>query len=190
MYLALKSEVPCIGLGKSPSTSQPPKKRFFIDCFIQTKTNPLCRITWRWFRRICSIQIYCIPCLSTTALSSPPTVCINISISGTSEMDWQTYRHYDKLIQEPTSSKKPIRTRYLGQVTGYQPIRDQYFLVSVFAIIPRLVQTHDIAFAELSFPKLLLVLVLYLVVLQLTHILWSGVTLHSSHVRFTCCWAW
>ena len=129
MYLALKSEVPCIGLGKSPSTSQPPKKRFFIDCFIQTKTNPLCRITWRWFRRICSIQIYCIPCLSTTALSSPPTVCINISISGTSEMDWQTYRHYDKLIQEPTSSKKPIRTRYLGQVTGYQPIRDQYFLI-------------------------------------------------------------
>ena len=29
--------------------------------------------------------------------------------------------------QEPTeSSKQPIRTRYLGHVTGYQPIRDQY----------------------------------------------------------------
>ena len=29
------------------------------------------------------------------------------------------------LIQEPTkSSKQPIRTRYLGHVTGYQPIRD------------------------------------------------------------------
>eukprot|EP00116_Pleurobrachia_bachei_P012760 sb/3473022/ len=25
--------------------------------------------------------------------------------------------------------KQPIRTRYLGHVTGYQPIRDQYFLV-------------------------------------------------------------
>ena len=25
------------------------------------------------------------------------------------------------------TSKQPIRTRYLGHVTGYQPIRDQYF---------------------------------------------------------------
>ena len=32
--------------------------------------------------------------------------------------------------QEPTeSSKKPIRTSYLGQVTVYQPIRDQYFMI-------------------------------------------------------------
>eukprot|EP00116_Pleurobrachia_bachei_P012258 sb/3472520/ len=32
--------------------------------------------------------------------------------------------------QEPIdTSKQPIRTRYLGHVTGYQPIRDQYFLV-------------------------------------------------------------
>eukprot|EP00116_Pleurobrachia_bachei_P004072 sb/3464334/ len=32
--------------------------------------------------------------------------------------------------QEPTdTSKQPIRTRYLGQVTGYQPIRDQYVLI-------------------------------------------------------------
>ncbi len=32
--------------------------------------------------------------------------------------------------QEPTeTSKQPIRTRYLGHVTGYQPIRDQYFLI-------------------------------------------------------------
>eukprot|EP00116_Pleurobrachia_bachei_P014629 sb/3474891/ len=31
------------------------------------------------------------------------------------------------LIHEPTdTSKQPIRTRYLGHVTGYQPIRDQY----------------------------------------------------------------
>eukprot|EP00116_Pleurobrachia_bachei_P012878 sb/3473140/ len=27
------------------------------------------------------------------------------------------------------TSKQPIRSRYLGHVTGYQPIRDQYFLV-------------------------------------------------------------
>eukprot|EP00116_Pleurobrachia_bachei_P015588 sb/3475850/ len=32
--------------------------------------------------------------------------------------------------QEPTeTSKQPIRTRYLGHVTGCQPIRDQYFLI-------------------------------------------------------------
>eukprot|EP00116_Pleurobrachia_bachei_P015765 sb/3476027/ len=34
------------------------------------------------------------------------------------------------MYQEPTeTSKQPIRTRYLGHVTGYQPIRDQYFLI-------------------------------------------------------------
>eukprot|EP00116_Pleurobrachia_bachei_P009775 sb/3470037/ len=27
------------------------------------------------------------------------------------------------------TSKQPIRTRYLGHVTGYHPIRDQYFLI-------------------------------------------------------------
>eukprot|EP00116_Pleurobrachia_bachei_P006873 sb/3467135/ len=33
------------------------------------------------------------------------------------------------LLQEPTdTSKQPIRTRQLGHLTGYQPIRDQYFL--------------------------------------------------------------
>eukprot|EP00116_Pleurobrachia_bachei_P006572 sb/3466834/ len=32
--------------------------------------------------------------------------------------------------QEPTETgKQPIRTRYLGHVTGYQPIRDQYYLI-------------------------------------------------------------
>eukprot|EP00116_Pleurobrachia_bachei_P012914 sb/3473176/ len=27
------------------------------------------------------------------------------------------------------TSKQPIRARYLGHMTGYQPIRDQYFLI-------------------------------------------------------------
>eukprot|EP00116_Pleurobrachia_bachei_P009891 sb/3470153/ len=32
--------------------------------------------------------------------------------------------------QEPTeTSKQPIKTRYFGHVTGYQPIRDQHFLI-------------------------------------------------------------
>eukprot|EP00116_Pleurobrachia_bachei_P018827 sb/3479089/ len=29
--------------------------------------------------------------------------------------------------REREGGKQPIRTRYLGHVTGYQPIRDQYF---------------------------------------------------------------
>eukprot|EP00116_Pleurobrachia_bachei_P015297 sb/3475559/ len=34
------------------------------------------------------------------------------------------------LGQETTGfSKTPIKTHYLGHVTGYQPIRDQYFLI-------------------------------------------------------------
>ena len=41
------------------------------------------------------------------------------------------------LPQEPTeSSKQPIRTRYLGHVTGYQPIRGQYFLIWSVAALP------------------------------------------------------
>ena len=42
----------------------------------------------------------------------------------------QHYISHDTLQQEHTEpSKQPTRTRYLGHVTGYQPIRDQYFLV-------------------------------------------------------------
>eukprot|EP00116_Pleurobrachia_bachei_P010839 sb/3471101/ len=36
------------------------------------------------------------------------------------------YRKYQETTE---TSKKPIRTRYLGHMTGYQPIRDQYFLI-------------------------------------------------------------
>ena len=36
----------------------------------------------------------------------------------------------DALEQETIGfSKQPIRTRYLGHVTGYQPIKDKYFLI-------------------------------------------------------------
>eukprot|EP00116_Pleurobrachia_bachei_P006593 sb/3466855/ len=42
--------------------------------------------------------------------------------------------------QHCTTSKQPIRIRYLGHVTGYQPIRDQYFLtltntISIFIFL-------------------------------------------------------
>ena len=44
-------------------------------------------------------------------------------VSATSDSD--VIRVNDKIQQEPTkSSKQPIRTRYLGHVTGYKPIRD------------------------------------------------------------------
>ena len=32
-------------------------------------------------------------------------------------------------LLKPDVSKQPIRARYLGHLTGYQPIRDQYFLI-------------------------------------------------------------
>ena len=39
------------------------------------------------------------------------------------------YCSYKKRTQQPTDiSKQPIRTRYLGHVTAYQPIRDHYLL--------------------------------------------------------------
>eukprot|EP00116_Pleurobrachia_bachei_P010824 sb/3471086/ len=46
-------------------------------------------------------------------------------------------------LKEPTdTSKQPIRTRYLGQVTGYQPIRDQYFLIRP---VPGVNQFHTLS---------------------------------------------
>eukprot|EP00116_Pleurobrachia_bachei_P013288 sb/3473550/ len=42
-----------------------------------------------------------------------------------------TLNEYGKVVitKVPTdTSKQPIRTRHLGHVTGYQPIRDQYYL--------------------------------------------------------------
>eukprot|EP00116_Pleurobrachia_bachei_P018838 sb/3479100/ len=33
------------------------------------------------------------------------------------------------MLMPADSIKQPIRTRYLGHVTVYQPIRDQYFLI-------------------------------------------------------------
>ena len=37
--------------------------------------------------------------------------------------------HINKGVPTADVSKQPIRTRYLGHVTGYQPIRDQYLLI-------------------------------------------------------------
>eukprot|EP00116_Pleurobrachia_bachei_P007756 sb/3468018/ len=49
------------------------------------------------------------------------------------------------LDESVVTSKQPIRTRYLGHVTGYQPIRDQFFLIrSVPATYPVLSGTTGI----------------------------------------------
>eukprot|EP00116_Pleurobrachia_bachei_P017006 sb/3477268/ len=40
----------------------------------------------------------------------------------------------NKIIEPAETSKQPIRTRYLGHVTGYQQIRDQYFLGSLTSL--------------------------------------------------------
>ena len=48
----------------------------------------------------------------------------------------------NSISQEPTeTSKQPIRTRYLGHVTGYQPIRYHYSLFGRFLAYPH-VPTH------------------------------------------------
>eukprot|EP00116_Pleurobrachia_bachei_P006486 sb/3466748/ len=45
------------------------------------------------------------------------------------------------------TSKQPIRTRYLGHVTGYQPIRNQYFLIqSVSNSLPWVKQSTNISY--------------------------------------------
>eukprot|EP00116_Pleurobrachia_bachei_P005512 sb/3465774/ len=51
----------------------------------------------------------------------------------------------DIFCQEPTeSSKQSIRTRYLGHMTGYQPIREHYFLIrSVPAFYYNTPNTHN-----------------------------------------------
>eukprot|EP00116_Pleurobrachia_bachei_P014469 sb/3474731/ len=35
-------------------------------------------------------------------------------------------------LEPSETSKQPLTTRYLGHETGYQPIRDQYFLIRSF----------------------------------------------------------
>eukprot|EP00116_Pleurobrachia_bachei_P000807 sb/3461069/ len=48
---------------------------------------------------------------------------------------FQHIRQHRQKYKEPTGpSKQPIRTRYLGHVAGYQPIRDQYFPIWSFRI--------------------------------------------------------
>ena len=56
---------------------------------------------------------------------------------GAGDREWSLARLNTKLFTSlpgqpwtcSCQSKQPIRTRYLGHVTGYQPIREQYFVV-------------------------------------------------------------
>eukprot|EP00116_Pleurobrachia_bachei_P015440 sb/3475702/ len=58
--------------------------------------------------------------------SVPVRSVISQSGTGTSLLkQTQSTAHQDST----ETSKQPIRTLYLGHVTGYQPIRDEYFLI-------------------------------------------------------------
>eukprot|EP00116_Pleurobrachia_bachei_P001753 sb/3462015/ len=55
--------------------------------------------------------------------------------------------------REPTdTSKQPIRTRYLGHVTSYQPIRDQYFMIYMLQVLVKTSQEK----ADSAIQKLML----------------------------------
>ena len=46
------------------------------------------------------------------------------------------------VFAEDEVSNQPIRTRYLGHETGYQPFKDQYFLVFTHLITVRVYHQH------------------------------------------------
>ena len=63
------------------------------------------------------------------------------------------------MFQEPTeSSKQPIRSRYLGHVTGYQPIRDQYFLIRSVPVSNNNPVCYSYTFSDLLDPLQLVLL--------------------------------
>eukprot|EP00116_Pleurobrachia_bachei_P012796 sb/3473058/ len=68
-------------------------------------------------------------CLTATLTSDKQTELFKyLGITDCYIATRQFNTHYE--LQQPTEpSKQPIRTRYLGHVTGNQPIRDQYFLI-------------------------------------------------------------
>eukprot|EP00116_Pleurobrachia_bachei_P006770 sb/3467032/ len=75
-----------------------------------------------------------------------PYWLITSHVAEITDCDWLFTCYYYFLVfliqtsicdQEPTdTSKQPIRTRYLGHVTSYQPIRDQYFLIRSVHALP------------------------------------------------------
>eukprot|EP00116_Pleurobrachia_bachei_P005007 sb/3465269/ len=59
-----------------------------------------------------------------------PTWCPSLLLPTTTPFTVIVELFESTVYQEPTeTSDQPIRTRYLGHVTGHQPIRDQYFLI-------------------------------------------------------------
>eukprot|EP00116_Pleurobrachia_bachei_P002370 sb/3462632/ len=55
----------------------------------------------------------------------------NLSVRDVLKNEDSTYEYAKKNIakEQTETSKQPFRTCYLGHVSGYQPIRDQYFLI-------------------------------------------------------------
>eukprot|EP00116_Pleurobrachia_bachei_P005185 sb/3465447/ len=74
-----------------------------------------------------------------------------ITEKGGHNTDWLT----EKVMRVKTEpSKQPIRTSYLGYVSGYQPIRDQYFLIRSVASMKVSVDTITVAVFEKLGPLL------------------------------------
>ena len=60
-------------------------------------------------------------------------------------------QEFTKNERYDSGSKQPIRTRYLGHVTGYQPIRDQYFLIQS---IPGMILFNNLITRVFHFPDM------------------------------------
>eukprot|EP00116_Pleurobrachia_bachei_P007639 sb/3467901/ len=75
----------------------------------------------------------CIPTLGMSTCDDQGMLVCGPHVTGDNcdicEVGWNGTRYLTSNREPTDTSKQPIRTRYLGHVTGYQPIRDQYFLI-------------------------------------------------------------
>eukprot|EP00116_Pleurobrachia_bachei_P000586 sb/3460848/ len=116
------SSYPVIYWGNCDTRNRP-NQEIRVPDWLLTKSRDL-KTSSDWF----SVGSCAIP----TCYSSWCRVCLHkmTQVSGLIDNYQQGFFGLECRKQEPTdTSKQPIETRYLGQVTGYQPIRDQYFLI-------------------------------------------------------------
>ena len=55
--------------------------------------------------------------------------CVVLHMGGIRYTDSLGLLRLNIILGQTEKSKQPMRTLYLDHVTGYQPIRDQYFLI-------------------------------------------------------------
>eukprot|EP00116_Pleurobrachia_bachei_P002445 sb/3462707/ len=103
-------------------------KKILFAVFFQNSLVVLLRFFW--FVEICCFVEICrfdvnlqVTCFDVSSRQNH--LDINILCSLTPSIIFR----YPAIMEPSDTSKQPIRTRYLGHVTGYQPTRDQYFLI-------------------------------------------------------------